>query len=355
MCLQLGRVLDRLGFEVTLVGPDGPGPAWVVRHGGTLPWQAARLRAIVRRMQPRPDLIVTVGPWGWPTPGPGRSSGSRWPPRVHVYVSTLLRVARYQGGHWHWRARWALAAGMAEALAARGATAVAVSQQTAEDARRLYRAKVDRVLTLGVDTDLFRPRAPDEARRRLALAPDRRYGLFVGRGEPGKGPDIALEACRRVGWELLAAGARPIEGSRALGVLPPEELAWAYAAADAVVLPTAHEGWSTVVGEALAAGVPAVTTPVGWARDLGRLVPAYRPFLVAREAGAVARALEGVASGEAGAAVAGGRALILADHTFAAFEGRWRELLSDMGVLPALPTPPAAAAGEPRRGAPPGG
>ncbi|HEX2041557.1 MAG TPA: glycosyltransferase family 4 protein [Acidimicrobiales bacterium] len=327
VCRQVAEVLARAGFEVTLLGPGGPAPTWVARQGGTLLWQAGSFRRAVRRREPRPDLVITVGPWGWP--------GPRRPPRIHVYVSNLVRLARHQPARWHWRARWALASGLAEALAARGATAVAISEQTAEDARRLYRADVARVVHLGVDTELFRPRDRGEARRRLGLRADARYGLFVGRAEPAKGLAVALDACRQVGWELVAVGSGPVPGSRALGVLPPEELAWAYAAADAAVLPSAYEGWHMAVGEALAAGVPAVTTPVGWARELGRRVPAYRPFVVPRQAPAVAAALRRVEAGEAEEAVAAGRALVLAEHTAAAFERRWRDLLADMGLLPA--------------------
>jgi glycosyltransferase involved in cell wall biosynthesis len=142
-----------------------------------------------------------------------------------------------------------------------------------------------------------------------------------------------LAACRRVGWELLAAGSRPVPGSLALGVLPAKELAWAYSAADALVLPTGYEGWSYAIGEALAAGVPVVTTPVGWARELGQLVPTYRPFLVRREVAALSGALEAVAGGEAAAAVADARALVLEHHTLAAFEQRWRDLLAGMGLI----------------------
>lgn len=326
MCHQVVGILRRLGFEVMLVGPAEPGPRWVARHGGTLLWQGWAIRGVVRRIEPEPVLIVTVGPWGWP--------GARRPARVHVYASNLVRLAPFQSGRWHWRFRWGFLGGLAEALAARGATAVALSEQAAEDATRFYRARVAAVLALGVDTQLFRPRSRDSARRRLGLAPEGRYGLFVGRGEPGKGPEVALAACRRLGWELLAAGSRPVSGSRALGILPPEELAWAYAAADAVVLPTAYEGGGYVVAEALAAGVPVVTTPVGFARELGRRLPAYRPFLVPREVSEVSGALESVAAGGAVAAVAEARAVVLEEHSIAAFEGRWRDLLVQMRLRP---------------------
>jgi glycosyltransferase involved in cell wall biosynthesis len=326
MCHQIAAILERLGFDVTLLGPTGTLPSWVERHGGRFLWQAGEVRRAVRRIRPEPELVVTIGPLGWP--------GKRGPPRIQVYATNLLRLARYQAGRWHWRARWGFVGALAEAMAARGATVAAISEQAAEDAERLYRAARVTVLQPGVNTELFKPRDRDVARRRLGLTPDARYGLFVGRGEQSKGADIALAACRRTGWDLLAAGARPVPGSRALGVLPAEELAWAYAAADAVVLPTAYEGWGYAVVEGVAAGIPVVTTPVGWARELDRLVPSYRPLLVPRDVKAVSRALEVAATGEAEAAVADARTLVLEHHTLAAFERRWRDLLVNIGLLP---------------------
>lgn len=327
-CAALAGLLDRLGFEVELVGPPPKGPGWVERHGGSHLWQAASMPRQVRsssRTAADADLIVTCGHLGWP----GRWGGQR----VHVFVSNLVRLAAHLDGHWHWRLRWGAAGGLAEALAARGALAVAISEQAAEDARRLYRARVDAVLPLGVDTEVFRPRNQGEARRRLGLAEGERYVLFVGRGEPGKGPDVALEACRRSGFELLAAGARPVAGCHALGVLSQEELAEAYAAADAVVLPTRYEGFGYVAVESVACGVPVVTTPTGWARDLARDVPAYRPWLVPPEPRAVAAALDRVRSDEARAAVAAARQYVLVHNTVAAFERRWTDWFAEADVL----------------------
>jgi glycosyltransferase involved in cell wall biosynthesis len=315
-------LLARLGFDVDLVGPPGRGPAWLEHHGASSLWQA---RAVRTRTADGADLVVTTGFLGWP----GRWGGRR----VHVFIGNMVRQAAHLDGNWHWRLRWGACGGLAEAMAARGATVIAGSPQAAEDAARLYRAKIHAVVPLGVDLALFRPRDRVEARSRLGFEPDGVYGLFVGRGEPGKGPTVAVEACRRAGFQLLSAGARPVAGSIPLGVLPAEELAWAYAAADAMVLPTRYEGFGYASVEALACGVPAVTTPTGWARELGRALPEYSPLLVPPEPAAVAAALCWSRSSEARAATQAARAYVLRHNSLAAFESSWTELLAGIGAL----------------------
>ena len=317
-CRQLVRLLEKQGCEAVLVGP-GPVPAAVARHGGAALWQAGSVPASVRGA----DLVVTTGFLGWPTAGR----------RLHVFLGNMVRLAPFQSGRWHWRVRWGLAGGLAEAVAARRAVVVAGSEQAAEDAARFYRARIEAVLPLGVDTEVFRPRERAAARRRAGLRPDGRYALFVGRGEPGKGPDVALEACRMAGFELLVAGSRPVAGGTPLGVLGQQDLAWAYAAADAVVLPTRYEGFGYVAVEGLSCGVPVVTTPTGWARELGRDVPGYRPLLVAPEPPLVAAVLARVGSVQVEQATRAGGQYVLEHNTIPAFERRWTDFLRDKGLL----------------------
>src|SRR3990172_1066036 len=67
------------------------------------------------------------------------------------------------------------------------------------------------------------------------------------------------------------------------GSAPPERLGARYASADAFVLPSAFEGYATVVAEALWFGLPVVATAVGGIPYLvtsgveGILVPPGRP------------------------------------------------------------------------------
>jgi glycosyltransferase involved in cell wall biosynthesis len=130
-----------------------------------------------------------------------------------------------------------------------------------------------------------------EALRRAVADPltPRLHLLIVGSGE--------LEtACR----EMVARWALPVSFS---GFLNQGEIAAAYGAADALVLPSDHgETWGLVVNEAMACGLPAIVSDqVGCAEDLvepgltGALFPC-------RDVGVLARTLCAMAADPAGAA-----------------------------------------------------
>ncbi|WP_324780154.1 glycosyltransferase [Thiobacillus sedimenti] len=100
--------------------------------------------------------------------------------------------------------------------------------------------------------------------------PDLHY-VVVG----GGGPEGDMRA------ELEAQAARLGLSDRVhfLGALPPEALKWPLSAADVFVLATRNEGWANVFLEAMACGLPVVTTDVGGNAEvvchpgLGRIVP----------------------------------------------------------------------------------
>ena len=109
------------------------------------------------------------------------------------------------------------------------------------------------VLPCGVDLGRFHPIPQAEARRKLGLEPDGRYLLFPSSpGRPVKRHDRAAEVARLAGAELLTA----VE-------VAPEEMPHHYNAASAVLVTSENEGFGLATLEALACGVPVLSTPVG--------------------------------------------------------------------------------------------
>jgi teichuronic acid biosynthesis glycosyltransferase TuaC len=109
------------------------------------------------------------------------------------------------------------------------------------------------VLPCGVALDRFVRIPREEARRRLGLEPDGRYVLFpADPARPAKRPDRARELAAAAGAQLLA-----------LGRVEPSEVPFWVNAANAVVVPSDHEGFGLAALEALACDVPVLATPVG--------------------------------------------------------------------------------------------
>jgi glycosyltransferase involved in cell wall biosynthesis len=149
----------------------------------------------------------------------------------------------------------------------------------------------------GVDTDLFRPRSADE-RAKFRADLSAAFGLyaggpwllFAGRLDQQKDPALLISTFASVrsldglgSAQLLIAGEGPLRGeveqaahdlgvaggTHFLGPLTQRRLAELMPAADVFVLPSAYEGMPFVVLEALASGLPVVSTRVG---DVPRLV-----------------------------------------------------------------------------------
>jgi teichuronic acid biosynthesis glycosyltransferase TuaC len=123
-----------------------------------------------------------------------------------------------------------------------------------EFSRNLPGAGVSRrvaVLPVGIDLNRFRPIPRAEARARLGLDPDGPYLLF---------PHDPSRPLKRYDRAVAAAGDVPL---LTLGGVPPDEVPYWINACNAVLVPSAEEGFGLSVIEALACGVPAFGTPVG--------------------------------------------------------------------------------------------
>jgi glycosyltransferase involved in cell wall biosynthesis len=166
------------------------------------------------------------------------------------------------------------------------------------------------VAYIGVDSGQFSP--DTQVRRRVRLELDLHDGkptvLFVGRLDDDKQSDVLVESLRLVAtngvvFDAVIAGSGPArvglqslirshglgDRIRLLGAVDPDRVADLMRACDVLVLLSKWEGIALTVYEAMACGLPVVTTDVGGHRELitstsGILIPRSTPRAEARAA-----------------------------------------------------------------------
>jgi glycosyltransferase involved in cell wall biosynthesis len=154
----------------------------------------------------------------------------------------------------------------------RTAQLVGVSDDLTKDLAREFPKVSAQTIRNGVDSAKFRPDPDARAavRRAHAIDEDELVAVFVGSEWVGKGLSLAVEAVQLVeGWRLLVVG----DGDSVPYASVPEDVvlfvglqeqpAPYYAAADAFVFPSAHEGDPLVVLEAAASGLPLLVGDFG--------------------------------------------------------------------------------------------
>jgi glycosyltransferase involved in cell wall biosynthesis len=137
---------------------------------------------------------------------------------------------------------------------------IAVSEFTASELETLLHIPRSRIVVV--------PNAADETFTSDGPAAEGEYVLAVGTLEPRKNLERAIEAAQRVGLPLRIAGAPGWGGVEArgatwLGEVDDAELARQYRGAQCVVYPSLYEGFGIPVLEAMACGVPVVTSAGG--------------------------------------------------------------------------------------------
>ena len=185
---------------------------------------------------------------------------------------------------------------------------VAISARGKGEIERLYGTPPEKVTVVynGVDLARFHPdnrlRWREEARAGLGIPRDAWVVAFVGSGfeRKGLGPLMeALATLRHPGIHLLVAGKGRREAYRRLETrlglhgavtwIPPSPaVEWIYAAADTVALPARYEPFGNVHLEALASGIPVLTTAMTGGAEVvrdgvnGAVSPSLEPSEIAQ-------------------------------------------------------------------------
>lgn len=274
---DLDDVLRRAGYRVRTIDPPTVPRLWPSlvdkTFGHLYGWRHAS--GLVRR---RADLVIGHNGAGW---------GLRGVRRVCSWQNESGEYSRWTWPAWHpnrWKLRHVDTA--CEWAAGRGASNYTVSHQMAENFRRCARVRIRGVIENAVDTAHFRPLGAEAGR-----------AFRRAHGVPLEGPPMLLWAGRPVNYKglwLLREWLERFEGRVGLilagpDTIPPElaglrgihpvgrigydELPMVYAAADFFALPSAHEGCSYAVIEAMACGVPSLLSEAGHVRTIARRSP----------------------------------------------------------------------------------
>ena len=310
---ELARRLSSMGIDVEVFtratsgerpSVDQIAPGFVVRNvvagpleplpKGDLPSQLCAFTAAVLRAEAsrEPGWYDLIHSHYWLSGQVGWLAKERWGvPLVHS-MHTMAKVKNAALADGDAPEPSARAIGEAQVVDAADRL-VANTRAEAAELVGLYDAQPEKIAVVppGVDLALYRPGAPEAARRRLGLPVDRAVLLFVGRIQPLKAPDLLIRAlalmverdpalrdrvlavivggpsgagatepghlealARRTGVRGLVRFEAPTNGER---------LADFYRAATVTVVPSYSESFGLVALESQACGTPVVAARVG--------------------------------------------------------------------------------------------
>ncbi len=268
---RLGRGVVDLGHEAQLFTTDDwPQDEWTLGAITRLPSKSANTFADeVEQRRPliRCDVLMSLERiWRCDVYRAGDGVHRAWLDRRREFELPLERFVR--GLNRKHRDLLRLEKSL---LRDRGATRViANSQMVKDEIVDLYGYSPDKIdiVRNGVPLEKFRvdPELREKSRADLKLKPDQIALLFAGSGWERKGLLFAVEGmalCKNRKMRLLVAGRgnqRYYKSKRVqfLGEVP--DLVRIYAAADIFILPTIYDSFSNACLEALACGLPVITT-----------------------------------------------------------------------------------------------
>jgi glycosyltransferase involved in cell wall biosynthesis len=258
--VELVRELEGLGHRVEVIHPGlfktRPCPGYAGIDLAVRP--KALLADKLDAFAPEAIHIATEGPLGWAARGYCMKRGLRFTTAFHTKFPEILHAALKIPLSWG----YALFRHFHKASSGVLVPTQGVLRMLEQRGFRNLRS-----WTHGVDTQLFsfQPEAQPCSRMGMLVRP---VSLFVGRVSYEKNIEafLALD----IPGTKVVCGVGPLEASlkdrypqvRWLGVLPRDELARVYAAADVFVFPSRSETFGLVMLEAMASGTPVAAYPV---------------------------------------------------------------------------------------------
>ena len=157
---------------------------------------------------------------------------------------------------------------------------ICISKMVRQDVQRFYAVPEEKLVTIynGIDLAAFSPDCVvnrHELRQNLGIPQDALVYVFVGSGFKRKGLETAIRALppeahlivvgkdketSRFQKIAIETGANSAQSQRVHFVGPQKDVRLYYGAADAFVFPTIYEPFGSVVLEAMACGLPVITT-----------------------------------------------------------------------------------------------
>jgi glycosyltransferase involved in cell wall biosynthesis len=250
------------------------------------------------------EIDVMLGPYFGVLPGPFR--------KVMTVHDLYAFTSRDAGAWWTWRFRAAT-----RRMAAMCDYIVADSDASRRQVIQFLGTPAERVVTVHLGVDPVPPASPKERafsraelRKRLQWPQDAKVVLFVGALIPRKDPMTLYRAFQAVHekrpdarllmmgrftpatpapLKAISNGTDPVALQ---GAVAESELAFAYEAADLLVLPSLFEGFGLPVLEAMSYGVPVACTNAGALAEIGEGAAAmFAPGDVAALASTMERVL----------------------------------------------------------------
>jgi alpha-1,3-rhamnosyl/mannosyltransferase len=205
------------------------------------------------------------------------------PPRTTRLTATLYDMTCWLVPETHLRANVIASKRFARNVASRAEAFIAISEHTRADAVRVLGLPPEKIQVIypGVAAGFFKVSTETVSRVRDTYRLARPYVLYVGTVEPRKNVQVLLDAYEGlspsvrgefdlvvagpVGWSAADTAARlqsGIPGVHYLGYVPEPVLPALTAGAAVFAYPSLYEGFGLPVAQAMAAGVPVITSNV---------------------------------------------------------------------------------------------